>query len=225
MDKERIDEIKRAGEAFSTSMITRGSILDFAINVENELTDIIAWCFYPTTKSWDVDIYNQLDENGIFLKATLLRQIDFNEKTKILKDVIKAKNLLPWNDNKTLINNIAKDLDHVRDFRNMLAHSPLDISKEALDILKYNKGAGIEDFLIIQYKKGRVVKQRIDQKRIQDELRIMMRVMYRLIELFALLKGDIEDAKGSEALSNLSTEEVNHVVKIIMLGKDKETTP
>lgn len=222
MDNERIQQVKLASAAFSTSMISRGGILDFSINIENTLTDIIAWCFYPTDYNWDGYIYSQLDEKGIILKATLLRQIDFNEKTKILKDILIAKKLLPWNDIKTLINNITKDLDHVRDFRNMLAHSPLDISKVTLDTLKYKKGEGTEDFVIIQYKKGRVIKQKIDQKRIQDEMRIMMRVMYRLIQLFALLKGDIEDAKVSESLSNLSNEETKEVLKGLGLWKDEK---
>ena len=96
MDAERIKEIKQASEAFATSMISRGGVIDFVINIENTLTDIIVWCFYPTDNKWDVDIYNQLDEDGINLRALLLRKIDFYEKIEILKAVILAKKLLPW---------------------------------------------------------------------------------------------------------------------------------
>lgn len=222
MDAERIKEIKQAGEAFATSMINRGGVIDLAINIENTLTDIIAWCFCPTDNKWDVDIYNQLDEDGINLKALLLRRIDFNEKIKILKDVILTKSLLPWESNKTLIGNITKELNHVRDFRNLLVHSPLDTSKETLDSLTYRAGTGTEDFQVLEYKNGRVIKHRIDSARIKSETAIMMRVWYRLIQLFALLKGDAEDARVSEILSNLSEEDTDIILRKLGLKKNEE---
>lgn len=222
MDAERIKEIKQAGEAFATSMINRGGVIDLAINIENTLTDIIAWCFCPTDNKWDVDIYNQLDEDGINLKALLLRRIDFNEKIKILKDVILTKRLLPWESNKTLIGNITKELNHVRDFRNLLAHSPLDTSKETLDSLTYRASTGTEDFQVLEYKNGRVIKHRIDSARIKSEMAIMMRVWYRLIQLFALLKGDTEDARVSEILSNLSEEDTDIILRKLGLKKNEE---
>lgn len=219
MDTERIKEIKQASEAFATSMISRGGVIDFAINIENTLTDIIAWCFYPTDNKWDVDIYNQLDEDGIILKALLLRKIDFYEKIEILKAVILAKKLLPWENNKTLISKITKDLNHVREFRNLLAHSPLDTSKESLDSLTYHAGTGTEDFQVLEYKNGRVIKHKIDNARIRSEIAIMMRVWYRLIQLFALLKGDTEDAKVSEILSNLSEEDKDIILRNLGLKR------
>lgn len=222
MEAERIKEIRQAGEAFATSIISRGGIIDFAINIENTLTDIIAWCFHPTDNKWDVDIYNQLDEDGIILKALVLRKLDFREKIEIVKAVILAKKLLSWENNKALINNITKELNHVREFRNLLVHSPLDISKECLGSLTYRTGTGTEDFQILEYKNGRVTKHRIDNVRIRSEMAIMMRVWYRLIQLFALLKGDIEDAKVSEMLSNLSEEDTDITLKTLGLDKRDE---
>lgn len=213
MDTERIRIIKQSGEAFFTSMTSRGGIIDFAISVENTLTDIIAWCFYPTENKWDVDIYNQLDENGIILKATLLRKIDFRDKIEILETVLRSRNLLPGAKNKKLLSEIRKDLNHIRDFRNLLAHSPLDVSTDSLNSLTYSNGRGTTDFQILEYKKGQVIKHRIDISRIKFEMKIMSRCWYRLIQLFALLKGDAEDARVSERLSNISDEDMDILIK------------
>ena len=214
MDTERIKEIKQASRAFTTSMTSRGGIIDFAINIENTLTDIIAWCFYPTEKKWDVDVSNQLDNNGIILKTTLLRKLDFRDKIELLKTIILSKDLLPMIQHKSLIAGITNDLNHVREFRNLLAHSPLDVSKDTLKSLTYgNAGHGTNDFQILEYKKGKVKKHRIDSSRIESEMKIMRRCWYQLIQLFALLKGDTEDARVSAFLSNMSAEETDIVLK------------
>lgn len=214
MDTERIKEIKQSTEAFITSMTSRGGIIDFSTNIENTLTDIIAWCFYPTKKDWDVDIFNQLDNNGIILKSTLLRRLDFSDKIDVLKLIILTKNLLPMVQHKNLIAEITKDLNHIRVFRNLLAHSPLDVSGDSLKSLTYKTTRqGTDDFQIIEYKRGKAIKHRIDISRIKLEMNIMMRCWYRLIQLFALLKGDTEDARVSEALSNMTEEDADNVLK------------
>lgn len=214
MDTGRIEEIKQSSQAFIASMTSRGGIIDFAINIENTLTDIVAWCFYPTENKWDVDIFNQLDDNGIILKATLLRKLDFRDKIEVLKTVILSKDLLPMPQYKNLITEITKDLNHIREFRNLLAHSPLDVSKDALKSLTYGTaGHGTDDFQILEYKKGKVKKHKVDRSRIKSEMNIMMRCWYRLIQLFALLKGDTEDARVSEILSNMSEEDTDFVLK------------
>ena len=214
LDTERIKEIKQSSEAFITSMTSRGGIIDFTISIENTLTDIIAWCFYPTENKWDVDIFNQLDENGIILKATLLQRLDFRDKIDMLKTIILTKNLLPMAQYKNLIKNITNDLHHIREFRNLLAHSPLDVSADSLTSLTYKTaGHGTDDFQIIEYKRGKVVKHRIDSSRIKLETNLMMRCWYRLIQLFALLKDDTEDARISEILSNMTEEDANIVLK------------
>lgn len=214
MDTERIKEIKQAREAFITSMTSRGGIIDFAINIENTLTDIIAWCFYPTEKEWDVDIFNQLDKNGIILKSTLLRRLNFSDKIDVLKIIILTKNLLPMVQYKNLIAEIIKDLNHIREFRNLLAHSPLDVSEDSLKSLTYKTTRqGTDDFQIIEYKRGKAIKHRIDISRIELEMNIMMRCWYRLIQLFALLKGDTEDARVSEALSKMTEKDADYVLK------------
>ena len=215
MDTERLAEIKKSREAFTTSMTSRGGIIDFAVNIENTLRDIIAWCFYPTQKEWDVDIVNQLDKNGIVLKSALLRRLEFSDIIDILKTVITTRDLLPMTQyNKNLIAKITKDLHHMRRFRNLLAHSPLDLSPDSLNSLTYKKtGEGTDDFQLIEYKQGKAIKHRIDISRIKSEMNIMMRSWYQLIQLFALLKGDIEDATASEILSNMTEDDTDYLLK------------
>jgi len=215
MDTERLDEIKKSMEAFTTTMTARGGIIDFAVNIENTLTDIVAWCFYPTEKEWDVDIFNQLDKNGLVLKSTLLRRLEFSDIIDILKTLIIARNLLPVTQyNKKLITEITNNLHHIRKFRNLLAHSPLDLSPDSLKSLTYRKaGHGTDDFQLIEYKRGETIKHKIDISRIKSEMSIMMKCWYQLIQLFALLKGDIEDAKASEILSNMSEEETDYLLE------------
>lgn len=219
MDTERINEIKQAREAFITSIACRGGIIDFSINIENTLTDIIAWCFCPTEKEWDVDIFNQLDENGIILKATLLRRLEFSDKIDILKTVIMEKNFLPTAQYKNLLTKIRKDLNHIREFRNILAHSPLDVAGDSLKPLTYRlAGQGANDFQIIDYRRGKAIRHRIDISRVKSEMNIMMRCWYLLIQLFALLKGDTEDAKASEILSNMTEEDSDYILKYLGLN-------
>jgi uncharacterized protein YutE (UPF0331/DUF86 family) len=214
MDTKRLNVIKQSMEAYTTSTTSRGAIIDLAIIIENTLTDIIAWCFYPTKKRWNLDIFDQLDENGIILKATLLRRLEFSDKIDILKMVISAKNLLQMAQHKDLIVQITTDLNHIRKFRNLLAHSPLDLSVDSLKSLSYETaGEGTDNFQIIEYKRGKAVKHKIDISRIKSEMKIMMRCWYRLIQLFALLKGDTEDARASEILSTMTEEEMHYVLK------------
>ena len=216
-DEKRIDEIKRMREQFTTSMISRGGILDFAINVENTLTDLIAWCFFPTDKPWDVDIYNQLDENGLLLKSTILRKLMFVDKIEVFKSITKAKDLLP--EHKLLLKETLKELDNVRTFRNLLAHCHLDVSVDSLSSLIYNKqGTGTDDFQIIEYRSGRTYKHKIDTNRIQKEMKTSARCLYHLLQLFALLKGDTEDARASELLANMTNEDLDLLLKYLKLN-------
>jgi hypothetical protein len=215
MDTYSFDLVKNSKEAFKTSMNSRGGIIDFAVNIENTLTDIIAWCFYPTEKEWDVDIPSHLDKSGILLKSTLLRKLEFSEKIDTLRTVITARNLLPMTQyNKNLLTEIKNNLHHIRRFRNLLAHSPLDLSPDSLKSLTYkNPGQGTDDFQLIEYKQGKAIKHKIHVSLIKSEVLIMMKCWYQLIQLFALLKGDIQDAKVSEILSNMSEEDTNDLLK------------
>jgi len=217
MDTEKLNEIRQSREAFITSMTSRGGTIDLAVTIEDFLTDIIAWCFYPTKKEWNLgifNIFNQLDENGIILKTTLLVKLDFSEKIDILKTVISAKNLLPMAKYKNLMAEITRKLNHIRKFRNQLAHSPLDMSAASLKSLSYRKpGEGTYDFQLIQYKKGKAIKHRIDISGIKTELNIMVKCWYQLIQLFALLKDDTEDARACEILSTMTEEEGDYLLK------------
>jgi len=217
MDAEELNETRQANEAFITSMTSRGGIIDLAVTIEDVLTDIIAWCFYPTKKESNSDIFdtlNQLDENGIILKATLLVKLDFSQKIDILKTVISAKHLLPMAKYKNLMAEITTNLTHIRKFRNKLAHSPLDISPTSLKSLTYQKpGKGTYDFQIIQYKNGKAIKHRIDISGVKTELHIIVKCWYQLIQLFALLKDDTEDARACEILSTMTKEEGDYLLK------------
>lgn len=217
MDTDEFNETRQAKEAFITSIASRGGIIDLAVNIEDVLTDIIAWCFYPTKKEWNLGIFhisNQLDEDGIILKATLLVKLDFSEKINILKTVISAKNFLPMAKYKNLMSEITRNLNHIRKFRNQLAHSPLDISAASLNSLSYQKpGEGTYDFQIIEYKKGKTIKHRIDISGIKTELRIITKCWYQLIQLFALLKDNTEAARACEIFSTMTKEEGDDLLK------------
>lgn len=52
MDTKEVRGLKLLGDVFSKCLVARGGIIDGATQVENILTDIIAWCFFLLSKSW-----------------------------------------------------------------------------------------------------------------------------------------------------------------------------
>jgi len=213
MDVERL---KESLDIFTSCVTIRGGIIDYAVWIENTLTDIIAWCCYPTSGRLDEDFNNQLDENGIILKSLILTKLEFHEKIEILKPLISIKNKDVWNNNLELMKNISKDLNKVREFRNLLAHSPIDTSREAFDAWDKCKGVEFRPFQVLDYKKGRVKPHTIDNEEIGTQLRIAVRAFFRLLQLWALLKSDPEDAQTCENMAMLTDMELNKELEMIM---------
>jgi hypothetical protein len=205
MKIRRTKEIEQLLEAFEYGAAKRGKIIDAAIMIENVLTDIITWCFYPAHYESDRRISNLLDENGVALKSLLLRKIDFRDKIEILKDVILNKKPHVAKSNEALINTIAKELNQVRVFRNLLAHSESDLSREFLNSFNYTNSESLDKFRVIECKKGKIVKHLIDKAKYLSETKIMVRVLMRLEQLFALLNDDSNNASKYGEFASLIT--------------------
>jgi len=209
MSNVRDTEIEQMRKIIEASISNRGRVIDIAIDVENTLTDIITWCFYPSHYSPDKGTSEQLDENGVVLKSILVRKVYFRDKIEILKDIIMVKKPAIWESNRKLINNLRKELDRVREFRNLLAHSPLDISKEDLLILPRGSHKKGNNFQVLEYKKGKVIKHSITTKRIQTERFRMAGVSFTLYQLFSLLNDDLKNVSHYEHLSSLANRLIN----------------
>jgi len=205
MDTEqeaRIKRVKALSNMAKASIPIRGVILEFAIMLEDILTNIIAWCFYPATDVSGADVTDQLDKNGIELKFLILSKIDFNNKIDILKDVVSAKKPSVWKANKKLVQEIVRGLKEIKAFRNLLAHSPLDMSREYS--LSVEDNANSESFQVLKYRKGKIEKETMDKDRIKLELRKMNATWFRLLQLFALLRDDRQDVETCKRLVELS---------------------
>jgi hypothetical protein len=214
VDPELIKRIKASEENYLACITGRGAIIDLATMVEDTLTDIIAWCFYPTVGDfYRGNITEQLDQNGIILKSLILAKLEFHEKIEIVEKIVRLKKAEVWENHRKLIKEIVKDLDEVRKFRNVLAHSPVDW-KEYLDAPDEEaKVQDLDSFLILEYRGGKVRKHTINRNKIEVEVKRMDRVWYRLLQLWALLRNDLEDAKACEVMSNLSEKDEEFLLK------------
>lgn len=213
MDTKEVRGLKLLDAMFSRSLTARGGIIDGATQVENILTDIIAWCFFPTFEKLDEEIDNQLEEKGIILKSLILRKLEFEDKINMLKDLIVVTNEELWNNNVQLIKEIRKELHKIQKFRNLLAHSPLDTSKEYRNQLTTHTDLGNIGFQILEYKGTQVRKHNIDENKIKEEVERIRVTWHKLLQLFALLKNDIKDAKACEVLANAKPNEIDKVMK------------
>lgn len=215
---ERVKRVKAMHDKSATSISARGGILEQVILLEDILTNVIAWCFYPAPDKSGGDVTEQLGEDGISLKFLILSKLDFKDKIDVLKDVIMAKKPDVWENNKQLVTGVVKELENIKRFRNLLAHSPLDRSKEYL--LSDEDNAGAKSFKVLQYQKGKIKPVIIDIGRIKLELRKIEITWDRLLQLFALLRDDDEDAKVCEQLveidTSLSDEEHDKRLKVLL---------
>jgi hypothetical protein len=116
-------------------------------------------------------------------------------------------------------------LDNIRRFRNRLAHSPLDVSDEAIEKVNTHNESGDSSFEILEYKKGRAIKHVIDESTIKLQMKNIEKAYYKLLQLWALLLNDEKDAKACEILASMSDEENNIVLKKLGLKDDEKTGP
>ncbi len=118
-----IDETK------SLCAIGRGVILTNATWIENLLTSIIADCFEPTDKdNSSMGFEIPLTDKAIALKGIILKRMDFRDKIEVFTECVQVANPTVYKDNLPLIKCITKELNTLREFRNLLAHSPADWS-------------------------------------------------------------------------------------------------
>lgn len=221
MDKERISQIKKSSEIFRSCITARGAMIDLSISTEDIMTDIIAWSFFPTYyDSLDTNINEQLDEKGIILKSSILRSLEYHEKIDVFQDIIKLTNPTIWASNKSLIKEIQKLLNDIRRFRNKLAHSPLDTSDESINKSEILNESGDYSFEILEYKKGKIQKHTISDETIKLQLGKLHRANYKLMQLWALLKNDPEDANRCAILADMSDEESKIVLNKLGLNED-----
>lgn len=173
--------------------------------------------FFPTFEKLDEEVDNQLEEKGIILKSLILRKLEFQDKIHMLKDLIRITNEKLWNNNRALIRGISKELDKIREFRNLLAHSPMNTSKEYRDYLTSyaNSHGNLDncDLQILVYEKGEVNKHNIDEGEVRTEVERVRVTWHKLMQLFALLKNDLEDARACEAFANAKPDEIDKVMK------------
>jgi len=223
MEANEIKGLKLLGDMFSRSLTVRGGIIDGTTQVENVLTDIIAWCFIPTFEKLDEEVDNQLTEKGIALKSLILRKLEFEDKINALEDTVRITNEEIWNANKKLVKEIGKELHKIQKFRNLLAHSPLDTSKEYRNNLTTNINSPSDlrncPLQIIVYKKGEARKQNLDENKVIDEIERIRVTWYKLLQLFALLKNDSKDAKACETLASIDSKARSKILKHYGLNK------
>lgn len=197
-------QLEKGGNVAHTVMINRGTIIELASDIENELTNIITWCFYPAQYSIKLLTDELLDENGIMLKSIILRKLDFCDKINILKEVILAKKPEIWNNYSHLIRDIISNLDKARDFRNLMAHASSDLSDKYLKSVNSNTYKQSKEFQIIEYKKGKLIKHRFNQNQIETKQWKLVKIKCQLIQLFAIINGDFKTFKQYEEIVKLT---------------------
>jgi len=192
--------LEKGSEVAHTVMLNRGVIIEHASDIENELSNIITWCFYPAKYTAKKVSNELLDENGIIFKSIILNKLDFVDKIRILKEVILAKKPDIWKHHSNLLKDIISNIDKVRIFRNIIAHSSSDLSVnylESIDMGTYEKN---KEFQVIEFKNGRLIKHKINEIKFESEKWNSVRTGLKLSQLFALINNDLETYKDLEKL-------------------------
>jgi len=213
MEKSKIEENKKLVDLAFTCMIARGVTIDTLTQAEDLLTSIIAWCFYPVYEELDGEIDKLLTDQAIALKSLILRELSFQKKIKLIDDCIEIVNIEIYHDNRHLIKEIKQNLEASMKFRNLLAHSPMDSSKE---YLRYTVGVlnnMREDFQILEYKKGKVHKRLIKEEETKAEVHRVFNTCHKLLQLWALLRNKPEEAKQHEIIGSMKSSEFGAVLK------------
>lgn len=197
--KKLIEQIFKSYETFDKK---RGAIIGSAIHVENNLTDIITWCFYPLESSRDEMVDELIDKNGIALKSLLLSKINFRDKIDMLQEAIEYRKPDILKTNKALVKNIVKELHKVRTFRNLVAHSESELTIDSL-ITSGEIENDLEDsFQVIEYKNGQEQRHLINKAKYEIEIMRMANVTMSLQILFGLFSNDPKIVKNNQDYIN-----------------------
>lgn len=181
-------------EKYSSSK--RGEIINLTTKIENTLTDIFARIFCPGKYTPDIEATKLLVKQRVELKSLLLWKIDFRDKIESLNSVILVKQPEILENNRTFIKTLIKELNEVREFRNIIAHSELDLfSAEFIKELKNDVSKKIDKFQIVEYKKGKAIPHLINEARINTEIKKMEEVLDKLRKLEVLIQGKIKFAE------------------------------
>jgi hypothetical protein len=213
MDKESKQKIRIIGDRALASVIGRGTILSFAADVEDLLTSIIAWCFSPTYQMLDGEIDTLLNKMAIGLKSIVLIKIDFVDKIAMLEQCARFSDEDVYLGNCKLIKEIVKELDKIRKFRNLLAHSTMDTSDEYAQKLLSKLISDNESFQVKIYKNGVVTKKNISSDELKTEIIRTGTTLHKLLQLWALLRRQFAEATEHETISTIPADEHSEILK------------
>jgi len=195
-------KLEKGSEVIHTVRLNRGTIIELASDIENDLSDIITWCFYPGKYNVKLMPQERLTENGIIFKSIILNKLDFRDKIEILKDVILNKKPDIYDNYSHLIKKTTSNLNKVREFRNLMAHASSDLSDKFLKSINLNTYKRSQEFQILEYKKGKLIKHKFSQNEIESKRWMMISTQVGLWQLFALINKDYESFTEWKELSN-----------------------
>jgi hypothetical protein len=199
MDKNKLETyLKKLSAVEDTTCSLRGSMMQWASEIENEVSNILAWCFHPT-KYLDADFIDELLNNdGIIFKSTILRKIDLYDKINFLKDIIIAKYPEVWRSHCPFIQKLIKQLHKVRNFRNLMAHSASDLSINYISSIELSNNKKSKELQVLEYSNGKIKKTKIVQSQIIKELLRCYITSLNLKQLFFLINKDQDNFNGYE---------------------------
>lgn len=218
MDEKRRNELQALVDKASASAIGRGVILETTASVEDLLTSIIAWCFSPTYDELDGEVDGLLSPTAIGLKSIVLRKVDFSEKIELFKECVEFASEQIYESNSRMINELPKNLHKVRKFRNLLAHSPMDSSKEYTEQLLSQLPSDSESFQVIEYKKGKVHKRNVSSDELIKGIERASLTWHQLLQLWALLRNRPEEARRHELMSRMTRDDKSQEHKRMGFG-------
>jgi hypothetical protein len=159
MASERVkkDEFQILEDRITASIQARGGTISLATNVEDLLTSIIAWCLSPNSEGkeleWPID--KHLSRHAIILKSFVLNEWGFRKKIDLLPKLVKAIDKACYKNNSELIKEINENLRKIGEFRNKLAHRPLNIWEAFDEPSVSDRDLDADGFQIVEYKKGK----------------------------------------------------------------------
>jgi len=202
-------DLERLHDRITASIAARGGIISLATDAEDLLTSIIAWCFSPNSKGkelkWPIDKF--LSRRARILKAFILNSWEFRKKIDLLPKLVESIDKECYKNNIKLIKEINIKLIKIGEFRNKLAHSPLNIWEPFEDSSVDDRDSDGGGFQIVEYKKGKLEIRTIGHDELEEEGSRAGVTLLKLYQLFALLRKCPEDADFFRRWSTLSNEQ------------------